>query len=206
MSFNAQARILNIVGRTYAAILGLIALTSTVFGGSAADALQNFGLPGTWSPDCAIDPHEACRRVGDKVSCGFRVTYAAPWFGAPTRTTIQGTSGGMPRTTVEKISSAVVVTNNKLKYTYILEGEPPTISKVPWLPQNGETWEHVLEKRNDRLQSIIFKRVDGKKTMVEDGFIYSPTEEAKAKWRQGEMPSQWTNTGRPSNTIERCRE
>jgi hypothetical protein len=93
--------------------LVLIGFSFSAFAESAAQAMQAFGLIGTWSYDCAKDP----------LNGGVRYTYAAPMFGSATETTVvsapAGNGPGPPYFVFKsqyEIKSAERVTEEKITY------------------------------------------------------------------------------------------
>jgi hypothetical protein len=81
-----------LVGATVAALLALGGSASAQSGGGATGAvIQAFGLVGTWANDCSrnLDAHQA----------GFKMIFAVPEQGPPTRTTVS--SDGAHKTTTK---------------------------------------------------------------------------------------------------------
>jgi hypothetical protein len=105
-----------------ACLTGLLACTSA-HSESTKDALQEFGLLGTWSDDCSKD---LTREAGQ------RETYAAPIIGAPTVVMKTGDSKGVAAETME-ISRAVRITDDKIEMTFdgdLMKGARMVYQKV----------------------------------------------------------------------------
>jgi hypothetical protein len=105
-----------------------------------------------------------------------------------------------PRVVTSPIQSATRVTNEKIRLTYEISGQPPPVPATTWQPQNGEVWEIVYEKVGSKLRTDTFKRVDGAKVNILDGDYWMPAGE----WNADRPPANWRDTGKPTELFERC--
>src|ERR1700692_595432 len=97
----------------YSMLLFVTALLSAFsFGASAetaAEAMRNFGLLGTWSRDCAKDVNHT----------EFpRITYDAPVLAPPTIELTISLSNEVKKTYISQIKNAVRATEEKIKIIY----------------------------------------------------------------------------------------
>jgi hypothetical protein len=164
--------------------------------GSANDALIRFGLVGTWSPDCARDVHRACEKVSD---CAARVTFSAPSNGDATRTSVNSVPNRTPVENTLVIDKAEMITNEKIRYSYVVQGIVPDSSTILWVPENGERWIFVLEKVGAKFRVVDSANESRSKLAVVSGAIYRPVDP-----KIGEMPKEWKSTGVESPLWEKC--
>ena len=93
---------------------------------STSQALETFGLTGTWSQDCA----------GDK-----RTIIVTSFWGSPIATLTSGNNDALK--SVFEIKSATRVTDEKIKIVYIAKIIPATSRENEWDRQEGETWQVI---------------------------------------------------------------
>jgi len=146
----------------------------------AAQAIEAFGLAGTWSPDCAGP---------------IRVTYAVRPGSVPTATAvIDGTEQA-----ITEIEDAVLLGPNQIKWTAIYrKWSPLDLPRQAWMPDPGETWETILEKVDGKIRSLQSQRQDGQKVLARDGFYYVADE------KQAGVPLVWRKTDQPTRFFARC--
>jgi hypothetical protein len=107
--------------------------------------MQAFGLVGTWSRDCEKDPMKG----------GYRITFAVPPFGAPTRSTIVSTPNGrFGVTTQADIKSAILVADDKIKLTLIYTSGAQLDGKI-LTKLRREPIEDVVEKIGTRIRVTV---------------------------------------------------
>lgn len=174
----------------YFVLLALALSQSHAYADTTKDALKAFGIVGTWSPNCAIDPSKSCERTG---TCNYRIIYSVPFFGSPNRTSVIATlNDNKPITTKEDIGTAEQITTDKLRYTYVLQNA--FANGVDWTPQKGEAWEVVLQKVGPKLRVVENRRIDGEKLVVMNGFVYTHVNRTPP----------WQNTGVSTPPLEKC--
>jgi len=178
-------------------ILGVAIVSQPIHAESASEAIKAFGLVGTWSMTCDRDPVKGCDLSGRVVPvCPARFTFDAPSPGEPKREGLFATPAGPPRRIVTPLTSAVRLTNDKIRLTWVQNGILP--GALPAAAQNGEVWEIVYEKQGARLKVLELERQDGQKIVVKDGFQYRPA----GGWK--EFPTTWENTGQVAPLNEKC--
>jgi hypothetical protein len=141
-----MTRLLRIVGLT-----GILASSSAV-AESAKEAMQTFGMIGTWSLNCATS--------------SFRVVYGFPMSGPPTLTMFLNGQ----ETAISEVQDAVTATEAKIKITYLIKSAPQ--GTPSWGPLTGEIWEAVYEKIGNKFRPLSVTEREGAKATVRDGFYY----------------------------------
>ena len=141
-----MTRLLGIVG------LAGILVSSSAVAESAKEAMQTFGMVGTWSLNCATSP--------------FRVVYAFPVSGPPTLTSVFNGQ----ETAISEVQEAVRATEEKIKVTYFIKSTPQ--GTPVWGPLTGEIWEAVYEKIGNKFRPLSVKEKVGAKATARDGFYY----------------------------------
>ena len=173
---------------------------------STAEAMKEFGLLGTWSVDCAKDVKQAC---DPKDECINRKTYTAPWFGIPMLEVTASTfKSGVTQEAKMVIKSATRITNDKIKVTIVISGQPDYMeiyrahetmrTVAQWYPLNGQTWSSVIQKVGEKIRTIDSRREDGKAFQIKDGLGYrhaSSTENSQ---------TEWISTGKSAPFFEKC--
>ncbi len=165
-----------------AAVVGIAVVLNAApaFAESAAQAMQAFGLIGTWSPDCAGP---------------IRLVYAAPPGGAPTfRMFVHGRE-----VVVSEIQQAFPLRPGQIKWISVIKKWSVLTPRKPWMPQPGETWQTVIVKLGDRIRSLQSQRTDGKKIGAKNGFSYIGDDV------KGADLVIWRNTGKPTPLYTKCR-
>jgi hypothetical protein len=168
--------------RRLAAAIGVAAFLAAKLAAAetASEAIEAFGLVGSWSPDCAGP---------------FRTIYAiSPGGGATVRLTTRGQEYA-----TSEIQETQRLGGSQIKWHSIIKTW--TLADRPyesWMPQPGEVWETVIEKAGDKIRPIQSQSQDGRKISVKDGFIYTGEDDKD----QGSM--QWRNTGEATLPLERC--
>ena len=120
---------------TTIAAVGLLAFGSPAFAESTVNALDAFGLIGTWSEDCAKN--------------GLRGTFVAPLLGVPTWT-LSGYDGTYSVLMQFEIKTATRITEDKIKFVmvpvkFIKNGE--TVALTPQMREPGESiWLKIGNK------------------------------------------------------------
>lgn len=178
-------------------LVGMLVMSLPAWGESASDAVKSFGLAGTWSAHCEMDPAKGCERTGPgTLSCPSRLVFEVPFSGSPKRTLITATRNGPPQKVVTGLNSALLITEDKIRLTWIFEGQFPAAPAA--FPQNGELWEQVFAKEGAKMKTLELERADGKKLITKDGFVFRPV----SGWN--EFPSDWESTGQRPPPLERC--
>lgn len=166
---------------------------------SAAEIIRSFGLVGTWSVDCKLDPNQVC--TGNV--CGARITYVAPSSGPPTMRNVIGSFfPNQVRSAVSTIYAATRIADDKIKI--VLVQDPPSLTRIVWLRQPGEPWEYVLLKVGDKYRTVSAHREDGKKITAEEGFEVRPPPPPPPAKQYDELPMQWDRTQKETPLFERC--
>jgi hypothetical protein len=196
------------------AFLALLVSSSVCSAESAGEAIEAFGLVGTWSPDCSRDMSMKCD-IDETVKsmnvsvleavkmCEVqRITFAVPTFGKPTETINTNLTqvAPIPNSSTRQFESATRITAEKIKLTYIVQAQAEVLRKFAYLPQDGESWQLVLEKVGGKIKPFSTQRGDGRKISVKDGFIYEHPTTVKI----GETQPDYVNTGRPAALLEKC--
>lgn len=146
--------------------------------------LKEFGLLGVWSTNCAKDPS---REVGD------RSTYAAPIFGPVTITIVKHLQNHVVFRTIMEIKTAIRITNDKLKYEYIItssKAEVPNAPERDALGVNaGMMFTNVFERLGPKVRLFKSRSNDGK-ILFENGeqVVHAPNGDIR-------IPSVW---------VEKC--
>jgi len=190
--------------RTSIVWLGLVFATPSA-AESARDAMQEFGLTGTWSADCSIDVTQSCASTR---RCVGRLTFSAPDFRAARRDTVTPSfTGNGPVWQSWEILSATRV-GERLRVVFranqLTNGEFREIKgRYAFIaPTDGEEWETVYEKSGDKLRVWISERTDGGKINILNGEQMEPV----SSWSEEQGPvRQWQR--RRQQTIaplERC--
>jgi hypothetical protein len=180
-------------------VVACLAVGSASAEESAADIIRAFGLVGTWSVDCKLDPSQTCTSSG----CGTRVTYIAPSSGSPTmRNAIGSFFPNQVRSAVSTIYAATRIADDKIKI--VLVQDPPALTRVVWLRQPGEPWEYVLLKVGDKYRTFSAHREDGKKIQAEDGFEVRPPPPPPPAKSYDVLPTQWDRTQKETPLLEKC--
>jgi len=145
---------------------------------STAQALEAFGLVGTWSADCA---NESLARI----------TYAVSVLSSPTVTAIT-----LEFKQVFEIDSAVRITEDKLRTTkhyssYVLNGKPLAA-------RTQDKYVSVLLKSGSKYRSLDSYVSDGKytTTLVKNGSKYAPNPQ--------NIRDEWHDTRGQSEILEKC--
>ena len=166
---------------------------------SAAEIIRSFGLVGTWSVDCKLDPNQTCTSN----ACGARISYMAPSSGPPTiRNVIGSFFPNQVRSAVSTIYAATRIADHQIKI--VLVQDPPSLTGVVWLRQPGEPWEIVLLKVGDKYRTWSAHRDDGKKIDAEEGFYVRPPPPPPPAKQYDELPTQWDRTQKETPLLEKC--
>lgn len=129
-------------------VIGTLVIPSTSFADSPRDAMEVFGLLGTWSNDCATTPAKGGRDVA-------RVTFAAPrFFGEATLTEVFYMNKGVIKLHM-KITSAVRVTDEKIKLTVVIIDQ--TANDEPMNAFDARPVEFPISKIGNKLQTRFFQ-------------------------------------------------
>jgi hypothetical protein len=113
------------------------------FGDDAKSALKEFGLIGTWSPDCSIEPSQPR---------ASRVTFAAPSVGGATATVHENRDGALIDTVDDLIESSMI-DGDKIGITF----HPVTITRSDGKPASQHAYDNmhvVFQKAGERIQAI----------------------------------------------------
>jgi hypothetical protein len=176
---------------------------------STAQAMQAFGLIGTWSLDCAKDPLKG----------GVRDTYAVSILGTATASEIGSfhTGSDVPSSYVffkeeTEIKQAIRVTEEKIKLIQIHTSwanvkdnasTPPIYTTLENLRLQVGTREieRIIMKKDGKIQTIESHSVDDKIILVRNTEIYRPQIDDKTG------NADWTKTrgiGTVVKAWERC--
>lgn len=163
-----------------AAAVALLLAAAPAVAETAADALQAFGLVGTWSPDCAGP---------------IRVSYSLHPGAPPTsRAVINGTEQA-----VTEIQDAVRLAPDRLRWTSIYRKYSPLdVARQSWMPEPGETWETELLIEGGKIRSLASQRADGRKVLVRNGFYYAADDAVPGR------PTVWRKTDQETPYFVRC--
>jgi hypothetical protein len=166
----AEVRSANLIS---AVALCLTLVSGAAFAESASEAMTTFGLVGTWSTDCL-----------DKKL--YRVTFQTSFWGPPVMIRkLPSLSGEAPDVRESKVSSAVRVTNDKIRFRSV---NPPP----------GSEWEEVVQKFGDKVRWMDSRTTDGKKILFKNGaFCDRPKGSA-------EPLAQCDSTHGETPLLERC--
>jgi hypothetical protein len=126
-----------------AAVISLIAALSSARAESAASVMTEFGLVGTWSPDCSVPPGK-----------GVRTTFAVPTDGRPTRHTIAaGDRSHLGATTDAEIIAAERTAQDRLRLIQTLT-KVVSITGAPINDYPKGNFETLIERAGDGDLSI----------------------------------------------------
>jgi hypothetical protein len=125
-------------------IVSLVVAASFVRAASAGDVLTEFGLVGTWSPDCSLPPGK-----------GIRTTFVVPPAGPPMRHTITaGDRYHFGAITDAEIIAAVRIAEDRLRliqtFTKVVSAAGAPVVDYP----KGE-FETLIKKEGDQLTIIV---------------------------------------------------
>lgn len=149
-----------------AVLFGFVSITSTsAFAESVANALETFGLVGTWSTDCALRLREEDVFVRQPLimfvqKIPMRRTFKIPWFGVATVTTEiafkQESGENKPKIDFtlivqeEEINEADRATSSKIALTVTLKRL--TFNGVQQeIRSDDKPVQHVIEKVGDKI-------------------------------------------------------
>jgi hypothetical protein len=172
------------------AVASLLTLQSNAIAGSAGEALNEFGLIGSWSLNCAQNPNDSARAENGVIPT--RWVYASSDLSNPTLV-IYRHDPSLRLTSRFEIKSAVKITADKIKYTQIMisskANENPEI-KYP----NAQLLTTVVQKVNDKI--TVLSQVG------DDGTVYA--ENGLAVVRQP-INGQMVEINRvPYGFLEKC--
>jgi hypothetical protein len=181
-------------------LVALIAMlmSSAAHAGASDKVMEDFGLIGTWSPDCSREITEKCDL---ERGCPYRITFATHMLSAPSRSVQMGSINGVV-TRTGPIDTAVRLSDDKLKLTYIVPGSPPKPGErvAKWAPLPSDDWMVVFVKAGSKIRLVESRSIDGRKLALRDGFIYQP----KFGQDPDGIPSEWVNSGREQPNWEKC--
>jgi hypothetical protein len=107
---------------------------------SAGEAIEAFGLIGSWSIDCSKQPTaETCTR---ETGCGVRIIYEVSPTGSPMIRTVAGSfiPGKGVRTIEAVVESAERIGDDRIRIVSVQQGAPGQFTTAMWLRQPGEHW------------------------------------------------------------------
>lgn len=126
-----------------ATVLASSTLSAPAFGDDAKGALKEFGLLGTWSPDCS-------KAISDQK--GSRVSFAAPGEGSATAT-VQETKGEAFVTTVHEVLESTMIDSKKIRVAL----RPVTITRSDGKAASQHEYDSVrlvFQKIGERIEII----------------------------------------------------
>lgn len=150
------------MGRTFVAVgLWLAMAGNGVSAESAKDALEVFGLVGTWSADCSKDLTK---------EAGSRKIYDVPAVGAPGFSEIIRLNTGVTSKFKGEIQEATRITEDKIRLIY--KGSEITFSNgaKPGASEFDPV-QTILEKVGQKVRVLDWRHADGSQTLIENGMI-----------------------------------
>ena len=185
-------------GLVLALIVAGLAMGQTASAETAGEAIEAFGLVGSWSIDCNKTPTQTCE---PKVGCGARTIYEVSSTASPRIKNLVGTLTPGPGMSFEtSIESAERIGGDRIKIVSVQQGALGQFSKVVWIRQPGERWETVLVKVGAKYRWLSHQRQDGAKIQAKDGFEVRPP----PRTRYNEIPPTWVTSDKPTPLFERC--
>jgi hypothetical protein len=130
-------------------------VSQSAIAGSATDALQDFGLIGAWSPNCAQIPEDLLLRP----EAAVRWIYSPGIISTPTLTLLQLLQQGLMTTRLE-ITTAERITADEIKYkTFHISAQlgGNTEQSFP----NPMSVTTIVEKLNDKITVVSQIAEDG---------------------------------------------
>ena len=147
------------------------------FAESASDAMRDFGLIGTWSPDCAVDPAGPVPVL--------RVTYSIlsglPAFSNFTK------AGKVSAASEGEIRSAVRVTEDKLRITTVITKTTLTDNTVKMVV-DAPIIDSVFVKMGSKIELLDRRSVDGKVLLVQNGELIVRSKDGVETGRIKQLP------------------
>lgn len=159
---------------------------------NSADVLNEFGLLGTWSADCAPGPTETDDRVIYK-SSSFGNPRVAHVVHDPPR--VPGGHEGVSSAEEDEIRAAIEIDSDKIAIIIINLMRSSKDNGV-WVshPLGRQLIvEQTIQKTGDKIQLIDWHAIDGGGTFVKGGFVYA--------FGGGNI---WKKTEGQTSLLEKC--
>jgi hypothetical protein len=188
--------------RYVCSLIALALLAPPVAAQDASSALEAFGLVGTWATDCTVDIRTVCTPApaADRINwtCGARtlpdvpsrVTFATPAGKPATRTSKTASFvDDIPAITASwTIGEATRLGDDRLKLRMtFIDDDWKRPAGVNGPDDKGIVYDLVLQKKDGRIRTIDFVRVDGSRIYAKDGWRYG--QQGGSKRRPWETPS-----------------
>lgn len=154
---------------------------SSAFAQSAIEAVQTFGLLGTWSTDCSLDVKQGSTRD----------TYAVSSLGTITRTNVIAQKNIIITYNYE-IKSAARVTSDKIKITQVQTAF--AIGEYKGTPKNNLPTELVIGMKSAHIHVLSAHQMGQAHFDILNGIVCDPRA----------LTEQCAPTGRPTYFLEKC--
>jgi len=142
-------------------LLSLCLIGTSASAETTREALNNFGLVGTWSTDCSMDVEK---------QVGFRGTYTAPMFGPAVYVAMQRQADNRTIFIKKEVERAVRITDEKIQVTVKpLEHKINGADALRSTEETSSTFVVTFQKINSKLRTIDSRSQDGKHIGVEGG-------------------------------------
>jgi hypothetical protein len=157
-------------------LLSLCLIGTSASAETTREALNNFGLVGTWSTDCSKDVEK---------QVGFRGTYTAPMFGPAVLVSMTRQADNRTIFLKKEVERAVRITDEKIQVT--LKPLETKINGADALHTEeilSTTFVFTFQKVGSKIRTIDSRSPDGKYISVEGG--------------------RFSNNGNMTPFLERC--